>query len=130
MDQIYATGGRKTSTARVFLRKGSGKITVNGKDFKEYFHNIDRYIREILQPFEITELLGQYDVYATVKGGGMTGQAEAIRHGIAKCIAQIDVERYKPMLRKAGLITRDPRMVERKKYGLKKARKAPQYSKR
>ncbi len=127
--KFYATGRRKTSTARVWISPGSGKITVNGRDLGEYF---DRDTLKILsrQPFDITGTTGQFDVFATVKGGGPSGQAGALRHGISRAIASFDPEKFRSALKAAGLLTRDPRMVERKKYGLHKARKRPQFSKR
>ena len=129
MNKIYATGRRKTSVARVFLIPGGkGEITVNGKKLEKYFPA--HYIDVVKEPFVITETLGKYDVYATVKGGGLTGQAEALRHGISRCLDKIDKERYHKILKSKGFLTRDPRMVQRKHFGLKKARKAPQYSKR
>jgi small subunit ribosomal protein S9 len=129
MNKIYATGRRKTSVARVFLIPGGkGEITVNGKKLETYFPA--HYIDVVKEPFVITETLGKYDVYATVKGGGLTGQAEALRHGISRCLDKIDKERYHKILKSKGFLTRDPRMVQRKHFGLKKARKAPQYSKR
>lgn len=129
MNKIYATGRRKTSVARVFLiPSGKGEITVNHKKLEEYF---PKYYHDVVKaPLLVTELIGKYDVYATVTGGGLTGQAEALRHGIARCIDQIDKERYHKILKERGYLTRDPRMVQRKHFGLKKARKAPQYSKR
>ncbi len=129
MNKIYATGRRKTSVARVFLiPNGKGKILVNGKDLEKYFPL--HYVSTVKEPLVITEIISKYDVYATVKGGGLTGQAEALRHGIARCIDQIDKEKYHKLLKSKGFLTRDPRMVQRKHFGLKKARKAPQYSKR
>ncbi|MGC8765503.1 MAG: 30S ribosomal protein S9 [Brevinematia bacterium] len=129
MTKIYATGRRKTSVARVFLiPSGKGKILINGKDIEKYFPA--NYVNTVKEPLVITETLSKYDVYATVKGGGLTGQAEALRHGISRCIDQIDRERYHKILKSKGFLTRDPRMVQRKHFGLKKARKAPQYSKR
>ena len=128
-DKIYATGRRKTSVARVFLIPGgSGKITVNGRDIEAYFPQV--YWDVIKLPLKITELFEKCDLYVTVKGGGLTGQAEAIRHGIARAIDKLDKEKYHKTIKTAGYLTRDPRMVQRKKYGLKKARKGPQYSKR
>ncbi len=126
---IYATGRRKTATARVFLKPGgSGQITVNGKPLEAYFGRLtDRTL--VKQPLELTETLNRVDLYITVKGSGPTGQAGAIRHGIARALVQYD-ERFKPKLKQAGFLTRDSRMVERKKVGLHKARKRPQYSKR
>lgn len=123
-----ATGRRKCSVARVQLRPGRGEIVVNGKPVSEYF---GRKILEIMvrRPLVVTETTDKFDVVAKVEGGGPTGQAGAVRHGIARALLEIDPELRAP-LKKAGLLTRDPRMKERRKYGLKKARKAPQYSKR
>jgi len=128
-EKIYATGRRKTSVARVFVSpQGSGKIVVNKKDFKVYFPAL--YHDVLLQPFKVIDGLGKFDVYCTVKGGGLTGQAEAVRHGISRALDKIDRDKYHKPLKDVGLLTRDPRMVQRKHYGLKKARKGPQYSKR
>ena len=123
-----ATGSRKSSVARVRLVPGEGKITVNGRELTEYFglKTLELIVR---QPLEVSETLGKYDVIATVEGGGISGQAGAIRHGIARALLKVDAE-YRPGLKKEGLLTRDPREKERRKYGLKKARKGPQYSKR
>lgn len=123
-----ATGRRKCSVARVQLRPGRGEIVVNGKPVSEYF---GRKILEIMvrRPLVVTETTDKFDVVAKVEGGGPTGQAGAVRHGIARALMEIDPGLRTP-LKKAGLLTRDPRMKERRKYGLKKARKAPQYSKR
>jgi len=126
--QYYGTGRRKTSTARVFLRAGTGSITVNGRSLDEFFgRETARMI--VRQPLELTENLEKFDVYVTVKGGGGTGQAGAIRHGITRALMAYD-ETLRPELRKAGYVTRDAREVERKKVGLRKARKRPQFSKR
>jgi len=126
--QYYGTGRRKTSTARVFLRAGTGSITVNGRSLDEFFgRETARMI--VRQPLELTENLEKFDVYVTVKGGGGTGQAGAIRHGITRALMEYD-ETLRPELRKAGYVTRDAREVERKKVGLRKARKRPQFSKR
>jgi small subunit ribosomal protein S9 len=128
-DHIYATGRRKTSVARVFLvPKGSGKITINKKDIESYFPAV--YWDVVRTPLKATELLSKYDVYVTVNGGGTTGQAEAVRHGLSRAIDKIDREKYHKTLKDLGFLTRDSRMVQRKHYGLKKARKGPQYSKR
>ena len=126
--QYYGTGRRKTSVARVRLVPGQGKITVNKKELTEYF---GRKTLELIikQPLELTGTTNAYDVIANVKGGGRTGQAGAIRHGISRALLEVDGD-YRKVLKSAGLLTRDPRMVERKKYGLKKARKASQFSKR
>ena len=127
--RAYATGRRKDAVARVWVKPGTGKITINGRDQEVYFARPTLRL-VINQPFGIAERSGQYDVIATVKGGGLSGQAGAVRHGISRALLQSDPETYRVPLRQAGLLTRDPRMKERKKYGLKKARKAPQYSKR
>ncbi len=123
-----ATGRRKSSVARVRLIPGEGKVTINGRDLKEYF-GLKTLELIVNQPLVLTETKGKYDVLANVFGGGIAGQAGAIRHGIARALLQVDIE-YRPVLKKAGLLTRDPREKERRKYGLKKARKASQYSKR
>lgn len=126
--QNYGTGRRKSSTARVFIRKGSGNITVNGKPLDEYFgRETARMI--VRQPLELTEMTDTVDVYVTVEGGGNTGQAGAIRHGITRALIEYD-EAMRSSLRKAGYVTRDAREVERKKVGLRKARRATQFSKR
>jgi len=126
--QYYGTGRRKTSTARVFLRAGTGAISVNGRALDEFFgRETARMI--VRQPLELTGNLEKVDVYVTVKGGGGTGQAGAIRHGITRALMEYD-ETLRPELRKAGYVTRDAREVERKKVGLRKARKRPQFSKR
>lgn len=126
--QYYGTGRRKTSVARVRLVPGNGNITINDRSIDEYFdyETLKVIVRE---PLVLTETLDKYDVLVNVKGGGFTGQAGAIRHGIARALLKAD-EGLRPILKKAGLLTRDPRMKERKKYGLKKARRAPQFSKR
>ncbi|HOB09170.1 MAG: 30S ribosomal protein S9 [Limnochordia bacterium] len=124
----YGTGRRKTSVARVRLLPGTGKVMINGRDIEDYFGRaVLRTI--VLQPLVLTNMEGKYDVVATVHGGGSSGQAGAIRHGIARALLEIDPE-LRSQLKKAGYLTRDPRMKERRKYGLKKARKAPQFSKR
>ncbi|EAR59913.1 30S ribosomal protein S9 [Neptuniibacter caesariensis] len=126
--QYYGTGRRKTSTARVFLRPGTGAITINNKAIEEYFgRETARMI--VRQPLELTNNLEAFDVVVTVKGGGGFGQAGAIRHGITRALMEFD-ETLRPALREAGYVTRDARMVERKKVGLRKARKKPQFSKR
>ena len=127
-DTHYATGRRKTSTARVYLSKGKGKITVNDKPLNEYF---GREVAQMLvmQPLNLVELLEKLDIRAMVNGGGSFKQAGAIRHGISRALVEYDNE-LRPQLKKAGYLTRDPRKVERKKFGLKKARKSSQYSKR
>mgnify|MGYP000144586723 CR=1 FL=1 len=124
----YGTGRRKSSVARVFLKKGSGKIVINGRDIANYFHR-ETSIMIVRQPLVATENADKFDVLVNVRGGGYTGQAGAVRHGIARALLQADPE-YRPILKKAGFLTRDPRMKERKKYGLKAARRAPQFSKR
>ena len=124
----YGTGRRKSSIARVRLVEGSGKITINGKDIDEFF-GLETLKVIVRQPLTVTNTSAKYDVIATVKGGGFTGQAGAIRHGIARALNEANSE-YRPTLKQNGFLTRDPRMKERKKYGLKKARKAPQFSKR
>ena len=124
----YGTGRRKSSIARVRLVEGSGKITINGKDIDEFF-GLETLKVIVRQPLTVTNTSAKYDVIATVKGGGFTGQAGAIRHGIARALNEANSE-YRPALKSNGFLTRDPRMKERKKYGLKKARKAPQFSKR
>ncbi|SDZ31042.1 SSU ribosomal protein S9P [Proteiniborus ethanoligenes] len=126
--QYYGTGRRKTSIARVRLVPGTGNITINKRDFEEYF-DYDTLKVLVKEPLRITDSLDKYDVIATVKGGGFTGQAGAIRHGLSRALIKAD-EELRPILKKAGFLTRDPRMVERKKYGLKKARRASQFSKR
>lgn len=125
---FYGTGRRKKSVARVRLYAGTGNITVNGRDVDDYF-GLETLKLIINQPFGVTSTEGKFDVVCTAKGGGISGQAGAIRHGIARALLQAD-ETYRPALKKAGFLTRDPRMKERKKYGLKKARRAPQFSKR
>ena len=127
-EQFYGTGRRKTSTARVFLRKGSGRITINDKPLEEFFgREPARMIAR--QPLELTEMADKFDIFATVSGGGTTGQAGALNLGVARALTEYD-ENLRGDLRKAGLLTRDARAVERKKIGLHKARKATQYSKR
>ena len=127
--QSYGTGRRKSSVARVRLVPGKGNVTVNGKSLDDYLA-LEIVKREVKRPFEIAGCEGQFDVIATVTGGGYTGQAGALRHGIARALCEVDAEAYRPALKAAGFLTRDPRMKERKKYGLKKARKASQFSKR
>lgn len=128
MERNYGTGRRKTSTARVFLAKGTGNITVNGKPLDEYFgRETSRMV--VRQPLELLEVTNSYDIYITVSGGGINGQAGAIRHGITRALIEAD-ETVKPALKAAGFVTRDAREVERKKLGLRKARKRPQFSKR
>ena len=125
---FYGTGRRKKSTARVRLYPGTGSITVNGKSVDDYF-GLETLKLIIAQPFGVSETEGKFDVVALVSGGGLSGQAGAIRHGIARALVAADAEN-RPALKKAGFLTRDPRMKERKKYGLKGARRAPQFSKR
>ncbi len=126
----YGTGRRKSSVARVHLfPNGTGAITINGRDIDDYF-GLETLKLIVRQPLDTTDLLGKVDISATVSGGGVTGQAGAIRHGVARALLQYDSENLRSMLKKAGFLTRDPRMKERKKYGLKAARRAPQFSKR
>ena len=125
---FYGTGRRKKSVARVRIYPGSGSITINNRDIDDYF-GLDTLKLIINQPFGVTETTGKFDVVTTVRGGGISGQAGAIRHGIARALVLAD-EANKPLLKKAGLLTRDPRMKESKKYGLKAARRAPPFSKR
>lgn len=127
-DRNYGTGRRKTSTARVFLSSGTGKITVNGKPLEQYFGR-ETSVMVVRQPLELLDAADKYDIYITVKGGGINGQAGAIRHGITRALIDSD-ETLKPALKEAGFVTRDAREVERKKLGLRKARKRPQFSKR
>jgi small subunit ribosomal protein S9 len=125
---INATGRRKTSVARVFLRQGKGAISINGRSLEQYFgRETARMI--VLQPFDLTQTGGRFDIEVNVTGGGSSGQAGAIRHGITRALMQVNSE-FRSPLKKAGFVTRDPRAVERKKYGRHKARKRPQYSKR
>ena len=126
---FYGTGRRKSSVARVRVYQGSGKITVNDRSLEEYF-GLDTLKAIVRQPLELTGTNDKFDVVCTVAGGGVTGQAGAIRHGISRALLQYDSENLRTTLKKAGLLTRDPRMKERKKYGLKAARRAPQFSKR
>jgi small subunit ribosomal protein S9 len=126
--RYYGTGRRKTSVARVYLVPGTGKFTINGRDIDEYL-DLDTLKVTVRQPLEATDTADKFDAIVTVKGGGATGQAGAIRHGIARALLEADPE-YRAVLKKAGFLTRDPRMKERKKYGLKAARRAPQFSKR
>lgn len=127
IDRIYI-GRRKTSVARVIVRSGSGKFSVNGKELDRAFPNLVNR-QEIMSPFEVTETIGTYDVRANVKGGGYTGQAQAVRLGISRALIDMNPE-YRSALKNEGFLTRDPRMVERKKYGRPKARKRFQFSKR
>ncbi len=127
-NQYYGTGRRKSSTARVFIKQGNGQMTINGRTLEQYFGRpTARMI--VAQPLELLDLVGKFDIYITVTGGGISGQAGAIRHGLTRALMQYD-ESFRPALRKAGYVTRDARSVERKKVGLHKARKRPQYSKR
>ena len=127
-NKFYGTGRRKSSIARVYLVPGNGKITINKKDMDQYF-GLETLKIIVRQPLEATNTLDKYDVLVNVRGGGFTGQAGAIRHGIARALLNVDAD-FRPTLKKAGFLTRDPRMKERKKYGHKKARRAPQFSKR
>jgi len=128
-DKVFtATGRRKTSVARVFLKQGKGKITINSRSLQEYFgRETARMI--VMQPFDITQTAGNFDIDVNVTGGGNSGQAGAIRHGITRALMLLNPD-FRSPLKKAGFVTRDPRAVERKKYGRHKARKRPQYSKR
>ena len=128
-ERYYGTGRRKQSVARVYLMPGTGKITVNKRDIDDFF-GYETLKVIVRQPLVATETVDKYDVLVNVSGGGYTGQAGAIRHGIARALLEVDSETYRPILKKAGYLTRDPRMKERKKYGLKAARRAPQFSKR
>lgn len=123
-----ATGRRKTAVARVRLVHGDGRIIVNGRPFEQYFPVVHQR-NMVVEPLEMTHSQGKYDVIVNVRGGGISGQAGAVRHGVSRALAKLDLK-HRPVLKKAGLLTRDPRVKERKKYGLKKARKAPQFSKR
>ena len=126
--KYYGTGRRKSSVARVYLVPGIGKFTINKRDMDEYF-GLETLKVVVRQPLTATETADKFDVLVNVRGGGYTGQAGAIRHGIARALLNVDAD-YRPVLKKAGFLTRDPRMKERKKYGLKAARRAPQFSKR
>ena len=125
----YGTGRRKSSVARVYLVSGKGNVTINKRSIDEYF-GLETLRTIVRQPLVATETADNFDVIVTVRGGGTTGQAGAIRHGISRALLQADSDEYRPTLKKAGFLTRDPRMKERKKYGLKAARRAPQFSKR
>ncbi len=127
--RYYGTGRRKSSVARVYLVPGTGKITINKRDIDNYF-GLETLKMVVRQPLVATETLDKFDVLVNVYGGGTTGQAGAIRHGISRALLQVDTDAYRSTLKKAGFLTRDPRMKERKKYGLKAARRAPQFSKR
>ena len=126
-EKYYGTGRRKKSIARVYLVPGKGDVTINKRSMDEYF-GLETLKVIVRQPLTLTETADKFDVIINVKGGGYTGQAGAIRHGIARALLQVDAD-YRPVLKKAGFLTRDPRMKERKKYGLKAARRAPQFSK-
>ena len=130
MEQVryYGTGRRKSAVARVYLIPGTGKITINGRPFVEYIPS-DAIRLDVLQPLELTNTKESYDIEVTVLGGGLSGQAGAIRLGITRALMEVNPD-FRPTLKKAGLVTRDPRAKERKKYGLKAARRAPQFSKR
>ena len=126
---LYGTGRRKSSVARVHLfENGTGSITINGRDIDEYF-GLETLKMVVRQPLNATSTLGKVDIVATVEGGGVSGQSGALRHGISRALLQVNPD-FRPILKKAGFLTRDPRMKERKKYGLKAARRAPQFSKR
>lgn len=125
---FYGTGRRKSSVARVRVYAGSGNITINGRDINDYF-GLETLKLIVKQPLILTENADKFDIVCTVAGGGVTGQAGAIRHGLSRALLQVNAE-LRPVLKKAGFLTRDPRMKERKKYGLKAARRAPQFSKR
>lgn len=127
--KYYGTGRRKKSIARVYLTPGTGKITINKRDIDDYF-GLETLKVVVRQPLVATETLEKFDVLVNVHGGGFTGQAGAIRHGISRALLEVNAEEYRHILKQAGYLTRDPRTKERKKYGLKKARKAPQFSKR
>lgn len=126
--KYYGTGRRKSSIARVYLVPGTGKVTINKRDIDQYL-GLETLKLIVRQPLVITDTADKFDILVNVHGGGFTGQAGAIRHGISRALLQADAE-YRPVLKKAGFLTRDPRMKERKKYGLKAARRAPQFSKR
>ena len=127
-NRFYGTGRRKNAIARVWILPGNGAVTINDRELDEYFgkKTLEMIVK---QPLELTDTLAKFDVKATVKGGGVTGQAGAVRHGISRALCEAD-DNYRPALKAAGFLTRDPRMKERRKYGLKKARKASQFSKR
>jgi len=126
--RYYGTGRRKSSVARVYIMPGDGKITINKRDMDDYF-GLETLKIIVKQPLELTGMVGKFDVRVNVHGGGFTGQAGAIRHGLTRALCEADAD-FRPALKKAGYLTRDPRMKERKKYGLKGARRAPQFSKR
>ena len=127
--RYYGTGRRKSSVARVYMTPGTGKITINKRDIDEYL-GMETLKVVVRQPLVLTGTADKFDIKVNVKGGGYTGQAGAIRHGISRALLEVDNDEYRPALKAAGFLTRDPRMKERKKYGLKKARRAPQFSKR
>ena len=128
MEYINALGRRKSAVARIYMKEGSGKITINKRDLAEYFPSeLVQFV--VKQPLNLLDVAEKYDIKVNLYGGGFTGQAGAIRHGISRALLQADSE-FRPILKKAGFLTRDPRMKERKKYGLKAARRAPQFSKR
>ena len=128
-EQYYGTGRRKSSVARVRLVPGNGNVTINGRDIDDYF-GLDTLKVIVRQPLTLTSTIAKFDDIAKVEGGGFTGQAGAIRHGIARALLEVDSDEYRATLKQAGFLTRDSRMKERKKYGLKAARRAPQFSKR
>ena len=128
-EKYYGTGRRKTSVARVYLVPGTGKITINKRDIDEYL-GLETLKLTVRQPLVATATSDKFDINVNVCGGGIAGQTGAIRHGISRALLEVDSEEYRPILKKAGFLTRDPRMKERKKYGLKAARRAPQFSKR
>lgn len=148
IQQHYGTGRRKSSIARVFLRKGTGKVEVNGRNLEEFFSGCENHRITVMAPFAVTDMNGKFDAYITVKGGGITGQADAIRHGVSRALMAYDEEgqvassdsdagtagasakSFRRLLRAVGFVTRDARKVERKKIGHRKARKSEQYSKR
>ena len=127
-EKFYGTGRRKSSIARVYVKPGKGNITINKRDIDSYF-GLETLKMVVRQPLVVTDTLDKYDVIVSVHGGGTTGQAGAIRHGLSRALLHVDAD-FRPVLKKEGFLTRDPRMKERKKYGLKAARKAPQFSKR
>ncbi|MBQ6541658.1 MAG: 30S ribosomal protein S9 [Lachnospiraceae bacterium] len=127
-EKFYGTGRRKSSIARVYVKPGKGNITINKRDIDSYF-GLETLKMVVRQPLVVTDTLDKYDVIVSVHGGGTTGQAGAIRHGLSRALLHVDAD-FRPVLKKEGFLTRDPRMKERKKYGLKAARRAPQFSKR
>ncbi len=127
---LYGTGRRKSAVARVRLYPGTGNFTVNGKELGEYFGGRTLHEQQMMSPFVVVNATGRYDVVVKVVGGGVSGQAGAVRHGIARALARSETDEFRPALKSAGLLTRDARVKERKKVGLKRARKAPQYTKR